>query len=55
MPTLPGVLAMIVAPLIRGGRLGRRWPVLIAGSSGSAWLDYWTLPERPPARSRLTP
>ncbi len=31
MPHLPLVLAIVAAVLIAGGRLGKRWPVAIAG------------------------
>lgn len=31
MPRLPLVLAIVSAVLIAGGRLGKRWPVAIAG------------------------
>jgi len=31
MPHLPFILAVIAALLIAGGRLGRRWPVAVAG------------------------
>jgi hypothetical protein len=31
MPHLPLILAIIAALLIAGGRLGKRWPVAIAG------------------------
>jgi|BarGraNGADG00212_1021973.scaffolds.fasta_scaffold04040_3 hypothetical protein len=31
MPRLPLVLAIVAAVLIAGGRLGKRWPVAIAG------------------------
>jgi hypothetical protein len=31
MPHLPLIIAVIAALLIAGGRLGRRWPVAIAG------------------------
>ena len=31
MPHLPLILAIVAALLIAGGRLGRRWPVAVAG------------------------
>jgi hypothetical protein len=31
MPRLPLILAIVAAVLIAGGRLGKRWPVAIAG------------------------
>jgi hypothetical protein len=31
MPQLPLILAIIAALLIAGGRIGRRWPVAVAG------------------------
>ena len=31
MPHLPLILAIVAALLIAGGRLGRRWPVVVAG------------------------
>jgi hypothetical protein len=31
MPQLPLILAIISALLIAGGRIGRRWPVAVAG------------------------